>query len=81
MKTVETSIQFIRVKVKPNALASSLVEGEDAIWLAQIKSPPEDGKANEELMGLIAKYFSCNKSSVSIKSGSARRTKLVKIEQ
>jgi uncharacterized protein len=81
LKTVENHVQFIRVKVKPNARASSFAKGEDDIWLAHIKAPPEDGKANEELIALVAKHFGCNKSAVSIKSGSTSRNKLVKIAQ
>ena len=71
----------IQVKVKPNARVSSLEEaGAGGIWLAQLKSPPVDGKANEELVALVAKHFSCRKSAVSIKSGASGRMKLVSIE-
>ena len=48
--------------------------------MAQIKSPPVDGKANEELIALIAKHFGCRKSDVLIKSGGSGRLKLVQIE-
>lgn len=71
----------IQVKVKPNARVSSLEEpGEGTVWLAQLKSPPVDGKANQELVALVAKHFACSKAQVSIKSGASGRTKLVKIE-
>lgn len=70
----------LRIKVKPNARAASLVEGEDGLWLAQLKSPPVDGKANAELVALVARHFRCPRSSVSIKSGAAGRIKLVRIE-
>jgi uncharacterized protein (TIGR00251 family) len=73
-------VTTIRVKVKPHARAGSLVEGEDGLWLAQLKAAPVDGKANEELIALVAKRFQCPKSSVSIKSGAAGRMKLVRIE-
>lgn len=72
----------IKVKVKPNARASELTpsanKGEP--WLAQIKAPPVDGKANEELIELVAKHFQCRKSAVSIKSGAGGRIKLVQID-
>jgi uncharacterized protein (TIGR00251 family) len=48
--------------------------------VVQIKSLPVDGKANEELISLVAKQFGCAKSKVSIKSGAASRMKLVRIE-
>lgn len=70
----------IQVKAKPNARVSLLEEGEDGVWLAQINSPPVDGKANEELMALAAKRFGCPKSGVSIKSGASGRMKWVRIE-
>jgi uncharacterized protein YggU (UPF0235/DUF167 family) len=34
------------VKVKPNARQSSLQRQPDGSWLALLKSPPVDGKAN-----------------------------------
>jgi uncharacterized protein len=69
----------IQVKVKPNSRASLLEEKDDGTWLAQIKSPPVDGKANAELITLLAKHFKCPKSNVSIKSGASTRIKLVQI--
>jgi len=72
--------RVIQVKVKPNSRVSALEEMADGTWLAQIKSPPVDGKANEELIALVAKQFGCRKSEVSIKSGASSRTKLVKID-
>ena len=70
----------IQVKVKPNARVSALTQSEDGTWLASLKSPPVDGKANEELIKIIAKKFDCPKSAVSIKSGASGRLKLVHIE-
>jgi len=72
--------RVIQVKVKPSSRVSALEEMDDGTWLAQIKSPPVDGKANEELIGLVAKQFGCRKSEVSIKSGASSRTKLVRID-
>jgi uncharacterized protein (TIGR00251 family) len=73
-------MKIIQVKVKPNARASALEERGNGPWLAQLKSPPVDGKANKELMTLIARHFGCPKSAVSIKSGASGRVKLVKID-
>jgi uncharacterized protein (TIGR00251 family) len=71
---------LFQIKVKPQSRVSSLVQSEDGGWLAHIKSPPVDGKANEELMALVAKQFGCAKSKVSIKSGASSRTKLVRVD-
>ena len=69
----------LSVKVKPNARTSSLVQAEDGSWLATLKSPPVDGKANAELIGLVAERFGCAKAAVTIKSGAGGRTKLIRI--
>ena len=73
-------MKIIRVKVKPNARVSTLEEVAGGPWLAQLKSPPVDGKANRELVALIARHLACPKSAVSIKSGASGRIKLVKID-
>ncbi len=69
----------LQVKVKPNARQSALAEQADGTWLAQIKSPPVDGKANEELIALVARHFGVRKAQVVIKSGASGRMKLVSI--
>jgi uncharacterized protein len=72
-------MQVLQIKVKPNARTSSLVQAEDGSWLAQIKALPVDGKANAELVALVAKQFGCAKARVTIKSGASGRMKLVSI--
>jgi uncharacterized protein len=71
---------LIQVRVKPRARVSRLSQDLAGVWTAQLKSPPVDGKANAELIGLIAEQFGCAKSAVRIKSGASGRTKLVKID-
>ncbi|AXA85362.1 hypothetical protein DCD74_12395 [Lysobacter oculi] len=72
-------MRTLQLKVKPNARVQSLVEGDDGIWLASLKSPPIDGKANAELIALLAKHFGCRQADVTIKAGAGGRLKLVKI--
>ena len=72
--------RVIQVKVKPNSRVSVLEQKADGTWLAQLKSPPVDGKANEELLALVSKHFECRKSDVSIKAGASARVKLIRIE-
>lgn len=74
------SATVLRVKVKPNARASSFVQLPDGTWLAEIKSAPVDGKANRELIALVAAHFRRSKTSISIKSGASGRMKLLRIE-
>ena len=64
---------ILQVKVKPNSRTSELVQAADGTWLARLKSAPVDGKANEELVALVAQQFKCPKASVSIKAGASGR--------
>lgn len=67
----------LHIKVKPNARQNTLVEQTDGTWLAHIKAPPVDGKANQALIALIAAHWGIHKSQVSIKSGGSARIKQV----
>ena len=70
----------MQVKVKPRARSSTLEQMSDGTWVARLKSPPVDGKANAELVALVAEHFKCGKGAVSIKAGASGRMKLVKVE-
>ena len=71
---------LLQVKVKPRARMSELSQAADGTWVARLKASPVDGKANEELVSLVAEHFQCGKSAVTIKTGASSRTKLVKVE-
>jgi hypothetical protein len=71
--------RIIQVKVTPRARESSLTQMADGTWVAKLKSPPVDGKANAELIALLAEQFKCSKSAVSIKAGTSGRMKLIRI--
>ena len=67
----------LQIKVKPNARECALRRLEDGTFVASLKSPPVDGKANAELIALVASHFKVAKSAVTIKSGAGSRMKLV----
>jgi uncharacterized protein len=71
--------RIIRIKVKPNSRASSLTQLPDGSWLAHVKAAAIEGKANRELIGLVAEQFHCAKAQVSIRHGASGRLKLVSI--
>jgi uncharacterized protein len=70
---------MLQVKVKPRARVSELSQVADGTWIAKLKASPVDGKANEELVALVAERFQCQKAAVTIKAGTSSRTKLVKV--
>jgi uncharacterized protein YggU (UPF0235/DUF167 family) len=72
--------RIIQIKVKPRARTSSLAQLPDGTWVARVRSPAIEGRANAELIALVASHFRCAKAAVSIKTGAAARIKLVRIE-
>ncbi|MEH2090393.1 DUF167 domain-containing protein [Nostoc sp.] len=68
------------VKVKPNSKQQRIEEQPDGSLTVYLKSPPVDGKANEELIKLLADKFDVPKSYIRIKSGFSSRQKLMEID-
>jgi uncharacterized protein (TIGR00251 family) len=68
-----------QVKVKPNSKKQTIEESADGSLTVHLKSPPVDGKANKELIELLAKKFDVPKSQIRIKSGLSSTTKLIEI--
>lgn len=69
-----------QVKVKPNSKQQKIEEAPHGSLTVHLKSPPVDGKANEELIKLLAEKFDLPKSKISIKSGLSSKNKLVEID-
>ena len=73
-------MKIIQVRVKPGARVSSFEALSDGTWIACVKAHPVDGKANQELVALVARHFRRSKTQVSVKTGASGRLKLVRIE-
>ena len=71
---------IVRVKAKPNSRQQKIIEEPDGALSVHLKSPPVDGKANEELIGLLADRFGVPKSSVRVKTGAGSRQKTVEVD-
>jgi uncharacterized protein (TIGR00251 family) len=71
----------LQVKVKPNSKDQMIEEERDGSLTVRLKSPPLDGKANKELIEVLAKKFKVSKSQITIKTGLSSRNKIVIIEQ
>ena len=71
--------KIIKIKVKPNSGEQEIVENENSDgYVVNLKSAPENNKANTELIKLLEKYF---KKKIKIKSGFTSRNKLIEVEQ
>ncbi|MDY6901314.1 MAG: DUF167 domain-containing protein [Cyanobacteriota bacterium] len=70
----------INVKVKPSSKEQKIIDEVDGSLTIRLKSPPVDGKANEELIKVLSKKFNVPKSYIRIKSGISSRQKLIEID-
>lgn len=69
----------IEVRVKPNSARAALETDGEGHYVARVRAAPVEGKANEELIALIADHFGLRKAQVSIRHGSGGRRKLVEL--
>jgi uncharacterized protein len=67
------------VRVRPSAGRSGFTGEHAGALKVNLKSPPEDGKANKELVALIAKTLGIPAAGVTIVSGETSRTKRVSV--
>jgi len=69
----------IRVRVKPRASKSRILEVREGILEVAVAAPPVDGEANSELIRTLASALGCGKSAIEIVTGAGSRSKLVAI--
>jgi len=70
----------LTIKVRPNARAPTLEQLADGTWRAELRSPPIEGRANAELIALVARHFGVPKRAVAVERGARGRTKRVSVE-
>lgn len=70
----------LSVQVKPNAKQQKIETGDNGELIVRLQSPPVDGKANAELIKLLAKTYGVRKSQINIKSGLTSKIKQVEID-
>ncbi|QEQ00489.1 DUF167 domain-containing protein [Thermosynechococcus sp. QKsg1] len=65
--------------VKPNARASSVAVDSAGQLVVAVRAPATDGKANQELIAVLAAYFQVPKSRVRLIKGHTSRYKVVEL--
>lgn len=71
---------IIKVKVTPGSREDKVIGMEGDTLKVKLRAPPEDGKANQALIEILAEHFKVHKRCVIIKSGHTQRIKHVIIE-
>ena len=70
----------IEIIVLPRSSQNSIEETETGLRI-KLTTPPVDGKANANVIAMLAKHFNVSKSSVSIIQGDKSKRKLVEIKK
>ena len=70
----------IWVTVKPQAKREDVKKVTDGEYIASVRAPAREGKANQALIELLSDHFSVPKSSIRIIRGKSGRRKLIEIE-
>jgi uncharacterized protein (TIGR00251 family) len=71
---------ILSVRVVPKASRSEIVGLEGDTLRVRVAAPPERGKANKELIKLLAGAFGVRNNQVEIVSGQKARRKRVRVE-
>lgn len=69
----------ISVKVKPKAKLEKLEKINENEFLACVKAPAQEGKANQALVKIFSEYFDIPKSQVIIIKGHKGKNKVIEL--
>jgi hypothetical protein len=67
----------LKLRVSPGARRPGFAGRHGDAWKVRVSEPPEDGRANEAVLRLVADTLDVPRSSVSLVSGFASRDKIV----
>lgn len=69
----------ITVKVKTNSKRNAVEEGPGGEFRVLVKAPPQEGRANEAVIEVLAEHFRVPKSHIAIVGGFKSKNKTIKI--
>jgi uncharacterized protein (TIGR00251 family) len=69
----------LRLRVSPGARRSGVVGRHGETWKVRVSAPPENGRANDALVRLLAETLELPRRAVTLVSGHAGREKTVEL--
>jgi hypothetical protein len=69
----------LRLRVAPGAKRVGVVGRHGEAWKVSVAAPPEDGRANEAVVRLLADTLDVPRSSVELVSGHSAKDKIVQL--
>jgi uncharacterized protein len=76
MEAVSTRL---RLRVAPGAKRTGVVGRHGDAWKVRVAAPPEGGRANDAVVGLLAETLSLRRDAVTLVSGHGARDKIVEL--
>jgi uncharacterized protein len=76
---MEASTTRLRVRVSPGARKTEVVGRHGEAWKLRVTAPPADGKANEAVLGLLAKILAVPRARIALVAGHSGRDKIVEL--
>lgn len=74
--------KYLRVKVNPKSKQSGITSTlEDGTIKISVKSAPENGKANQEVIKVLAEEYNLKQSQINLISGHTSSLKLFRIKE
>lgn len=70
---------ILRVRVTPRASRSEVTGYRDGVLTVRVTAPPVEGKANKELVKVLADWFGVKKSQLVIAAGHKSRDKRLEV--
>jgi hypothetical protein len=69
----------LRLRVSPGAGRAAIVGRYGEGWKVRVTAPPEDGRANDAVLRLLAETLAVPRASVTLVSGHTARDKIVEL--
>jgi len=73
------SVLTIQTKVRTRSRERGLSVGADGVFLVRTPQPPEQNKANLDVLDILAEYFQVSRSQVVLQSGQSSKRKKFQI--
>jgi uncharacterized protein YggU (UPF0235/DUF167 family) len=68
------------VRVSPGARSSALIGRHGDAWRVRVSAPPERGRANDAVLGVLADALGVRRSELRVVGGAAGKDKLVEVD-
>jgi uncharacterized protein len=70
----------LRLRVVPGATRSRVVGRQGDAWKVRVSAPPEGGRANDAVLGVLADALDVTRRDLELVSGRSSRDKVVALE-